>query len=88
MLLAPAEVPAAAAVFPTKFLDIRDQHVLLAGADPFAELQVPPEVVRLQIEQGLRNALLRLRRRFTAVAGDASGQVAALRSIAGLWRWS
>src|SRR5882757_7857107 len=63
MLLTPAEVPAAAFEFPTKFLDIKRHHVVLAGEDPFAVLEVPRVMVQLRIAQSLRNLLLRLRRR-------------------------
>ncbi len=78
LLLTPAEVPALAEVFPTKFLDIRDHHVVLAGSNPFAGLDVSREQIRLRIEQALRNQLLRLRRRFLSVVGDPQGQADAL----------
>src|SRR6516225_5632648 len=68
MLLTPGEVLAAAVSFPTKFLDIREHHVVLAGADPFANLDVPREAVRQRVAQQLRNLALRIRRRYlTAV---------------------
>lgn len=62
MILRPQEVLEAADVFPTKFLDIKRHHIVLAGEDPFASLDIPLEHVRLRIEQELRNMLLRLRR--------------------------
>jgi hypothetical protein len=62
MILTPGEVSAAADVFPTKFLDIKRYHVVLAGDDPFATLDISHEHLRLRIEQELRNMLLRLRR--------------------------
>jgi hypothetical protein len=69
MIMTPAEVPAAAFEFPTKFLDIKRHHIVLTGADPFATLDVPRVMVQLRIAQSLRNLLLRLRRRY-AIAYD------------------
>jgi hypothetical protein len=82
MILTPAEVPATAAVFPIKFLDIKDHHVVLHGEDPFARLEVPREQIRLRVLQELRNLTLRLRRRFVAVADDPSLQGTALANLA------
>ena len=41
------------------------------GADPFADVQVSREQMRLRIEQGLRNSELRLRRRYLSIFDDA-----------------
>lgn len=70
LLLTPAEVPRAAAAFPTKFLDIKNHHIALAGADPFQDLEVSREQIRLRAGQELRNLLLRLRRRYITAGGD------------------
>jgi hypothetical protein len=67
MLLTPDEVPAAAFEFATKFLDIKRHHIVLAGEDPFATLEVPRVMVQLRVAQSLRNLLLRLRRRYSIV---------------------
>ena len=40
MVLTPAEVRHAADAFPTKFLDIKEHHIVLAGDDPFVGLEV------------------------------------------------
>jgi hypothetical protein len=82
LILTPAEVQGAAELFPTKFLDIRDYHVVLAGEDPFAGLEVDREHVRARIEQALRNLTLRLRRRFLAVASDPAALALALARVA------
>jgi len=82
MVLSHDEVAAAAEVFPTKFLDIRDHSQLLSGEDPFATLDVPAEHVRLRIEQSLRNLAMRLRRRFVSIADSPSEMRTALVSAA------
>ncbi len=71
MLLTPGDVARAAEAFPTKFLDIQRHHVVLAGADPFAALDIPRESLRLRVEQELNNLLLRLRNRYVTFEDDA-----------------
>jgi hypothetical protein len=82
LILTAAEVQGAAEVFTTKFLDIRDYHVVLTGEDPFAGLAVAREHIRSRIEQALRNLTMRLRRRFIAVASDPRAQAQALAGVA------
>jgi predicted nucleotidyltransferase len=82
MLMRPAEVPAAAFEFPTKFLDIKRHHVVLAGEDPFAALEVPRVMVQLRIAQSLRNLLLRLRRRYSVAYDDPQGLKETLLDVA------
>jgi hypothetical protein len=82
LILTLAEVPAAARVFPTKFLDIKEHHVVLLGEDPFAGLDVPREQLSWRAVQELRNLSLRLRHRFVADAGDADAQAASLTVLA------
>jgi hypothetical protein len=82
MLLRPEEVRAAAFEFPTKFLDIKRHHIVLAGDDPFATLEVPRVMVQLRIAQSLRNLLLRLRRRYATVYDDPQGLKETLLDVA------
>jgi hypothetical protein len=82
MILTPAEVAPAAMAFPTKFLDIKDHHVVLDGEDPFAALDVPRAQVSWAIVQALRNLTLRLRGRFVAAVGDRDRQATILARIA------
>jgi predicted nucleotidyltransferase len=74
MILTAGEIPRAADVFPVFYDDIRRQHVVLAGKDPFAELVIADHHLRLRVEQELREAQIRLRR----VVVDASGNKAVL----------
>ncbi len=70
LFLTQAELKSSLDVFPLEYLEIQDQHVLLAGRDPFPELRIGLKNLRLQCEQDLRGNLLRLRQRF--VEGGAS----------------
>jgi hypothetical protein len=81
MILTPAEVPATALVFPTKFLDIQEHHVVLSGEDPFASLAIPRERLSWRIAQELRNLALRLRQRFVATLNDPAAQAASLAAM-------
>jgi hypothetical protein len=62
MVLTAAEIPRAADVFPLLYDDVRREHVLLSGTDPFSELVISDRHRRLRIEQELREAQIRLRR--------------------------
>jgi len=70
LFLTQAELRASLELFPLEYLEIQEQHVLLAGRDPFPELRIDGRNLRLQCEQELRGNLLRLRQRF--VEGGAS----------------
>jgi hypothetical protein len=81
LILSPDEVADAALVFPTKFADIKDHHVLLSGEDPFQALEIPRRELSWRIVQELRNLTLRLRQRFVAAIGDPAAQAAILEGI-------
>jgi len=70
LFLTQAEMKSSPELFPLEYLEIQEQHVLLAGRDPFPELRIDGRNLRLQCEQELRGNLLRLRQRF--VEGGAS----------------
>lgn len=72
MILSRSEVASSALDFPTKFLDIRDHHIVLVGSDPFRDLEAPRERIALRVAQELRNLLLRLRHRYVEAEGDAA----------------
>ena len=71
-------------VFPIEFLELREHHVLLHGeTDPFADLPVNLDHLRLEVEQQLRGKLLHLweayleTRRLGAPAARAAARDAA-----------
>jgi len=70
LFLTQAELKSSLGLFPLEYLEIQEQHVLLAGRDPFPELRIDLKNLRIQCEQELRGNLLRLRQRF--VEGGAS----------------
>ena len=55
---------------------------MLAGADPFADIQASREQLRLRVEQGLRNSELRLRRRYLSIFDDTPALAATLADVA------
>ncbi len=61
MLLRGDELAKAADVFPLLYDDVRSQHALLHGEDPFAGLEISDAHRRLRIEQELRESRIRLR---------------------------
>ena len=70
LFLTTAELKSSLDLFPLEYLEIQEQHVLLAGHDPFPEIRIDLKNLRSQCEQELRGNLLRLRQRF--VEGGAS----------------
>jgi len=69
MILTEKEIAGASDVFPLLYDDIKRCHFLLAGRDPFSEIEVHDRHRRLRIEQELREARIRLRRVVTDSAG-------------------
>jgi len=70
LFLTPAELKSSLELFPLEYLEIQEQHVLLAGRDPFPEIRIDGRNLRLQCEQELRGNLLRLRQRFVEGGGS------------------
>lgn len=69
-------------IFPIKFLDMQNHHVLLSGRDVLSELEISTQHLRLRCEQELCNLLLRLRQIFLRnVDNDTTLLDAAKRSI-------
>jgi len=64
-------------VFPIEALDIRTHRVVLRGSDPFADLVVRVEPLRLQCEREFREKLMRLREGYL----EAHGSTAALQRL-------
>jgi hypothetical protein len=59
-------------VFPIEFLELRTHHVPLHGeVDPFANLPVVPEHLRLEVEKQLRGKLLHLWEAYLETRGSA-----------------
>ncbi len=62
----PRHVETSRDVFPLEFIDIRDRHELLHGADPFARITVDQKNLRHQCESELKGKILHLRSFFSA----------------------
>jgi hypothetical protein len=69
LLLTEAELTASVSLFPLEYLEIQEQHRLLAGRDPFIGLHVDTRGLEVQIRQDLRGNLFRLRQRFVEGGG-------------------
>jgi len=68
MFIEEGELPVAMTAFAVKFDDILSRHRLLAGSDPFADLEVPREASIERLRQVLLNLQLRLRERYALVS--------------------
>ena len=64
-------------VFPLEFLDIKEQHVLLEGRDPFPELHVNTTNLFLQCRQEVHSNLLRVRQNYV----EGWGKIEAIQTL-------
>ncbi|HCG77268.1 MAG: hypothetical protein COZ37_03865 [bacterium (Candidatus Ratteibacteria) CG_4_10_14_3_um_filter_41_18] len=60
-------------VFPIEFLEITRNHLLLYGEDPFVNLKINQENLRLECEEQLRSKLIRLRQTYLEVGLQKKG---------------
>ncbi len=56
--------------FPMEFLDIKAHHLLLYGEDPFTELEIVGQNLRLQCEGEIKGKLVRVRQSFLEIGLD------------------
>lgn len=70
LLMTEEEWQGSADVFPLEYSDIRDAHVLLAGADPFAGISIDAEHLRLQLEHEVRSKKIQLREGYIATGAS------------------
>ncbi|MBM41354.1 MAG: hypothetical protein CL483_05440 [Acidobacteria bacterium] len=61
LLFTPAMISDSADVFPIEFLDLQSDRRVLYGDDPFAEVEIRSDHLRLQCEREMREKLMRLR---------------------------
>lgn len=70
LILSVDEWRRSADVWAIELADIRDAHLTLAGADPFAGIEIHPEDLRLQCERELKGKQIQLRERYLLFAGQ------------------
>ena len=72
LIFSRTELEHSADVFAIEMLDIRQRHRILHGDDIFANLHVPMDRHRVQLEHNLRTKLLTLRQSYIQSAGNDS----------------
>jgi predicted nucleotidyltransferase len=70
LIFSHAELKQSTDVFAIEMLDIRQRHRILHGDDMFANLPVPMDQHRVQLEHNLRTKLLTLRQSYIQSVGD------------------
>ncbi|MBI1271718.1 hypothetical protein GC174_14920 [bacterium] len=83
MIMTGSEVARSADVFPVKFMHIKNYHLVLFGDDPFAELNISPQHLRIRLEQELRNISIRLRNRYVNLHQDRSVSIGLVTDLMG-----
>jgi hypothetical protein len=69
----------AADVFPIEIEDIRQQHRVLRGTDPVADLATTRDDLRRELEREARGLLIQLRASYAAATGDGKALAAVVR---------
>lgn len=69
LLFTMARLEKSADVFPIEFLDIKDNHKLLYGEDPFLSLEIKNTYLRHQCESELKGKLLKLEQGYMISGG-------------------
>lgn len=77
LMLSEVEWRSSSDVFALEYSDIRDAHVVLAGADPFAGMRIRRDHLRLQVEREFRSKKIQLREAYLAAA-DAEDELGEL----------
>lgn len=57
-------------VWAIELADMRDAHVVVAGTDPFAQVEIRVEDLRMQCERELKGKQIQLRERYLLLAGQ------------------
>lgn len=83
MIMTGDEVARSADVFPVKFMHIKNYHLVLFGDDPFAELNISPQHLRIRLEQELRNISIRLRNRYINLHQDKTVSTSLVSNLVG-----
>lgn len=72
LLFSHIELRHAADIFAIELLDIRERHRILYGEDIFANMHVPMDMHRIQLEHNLRTKLLTLRQTYMQIVNDSN----------------
>jgi hypothetical protein len=78
MFVLSADIARIADAFPIKVLELRDRSRVLAGINPFENVEVDRKHLRLRLEQETRNHLIRMRRQWLMSATDGKQLAEAL----------
>ncbi len=70
LFMTQADLPAMSLVFPLEYIELQEQHRLLAGQDPFVGFKVDQRHLLAEVLQSLRGNLLRVRQRFIEGGGS------------------
>jgi predicted nucleotidyltransferase len=70
LFLTPDELRASADLYPLEYTEMQDDHVVLAGEDPFENVPIDPARLLLQCRKEISGNTIRLRQRFVEGAGS------------------
>jgi len=83
MFMKKNELDQAASLFAVKFADIKRRHLILYGENPFAQLTIDRNALKLRLKQILMNLILRSRATFAYQADNERQITIAIADMAG-----
>jgi predicted nucleotidyltransferase len=64
-------IRSSADVFPVEFLDIKENHAILYGSDPFREIEIDAKNLRFQCEQELKSKIINIKKAYLMAGNTA-----------------
>lgn len=73
LFFTPEHIRTSQDVFPIEFLEFKDNYLVLYGDDPFTELHINEEHLRLECEEQIKGKLIRIRQAYLETSGKKGG---------------
>ncbi len=73
LFFTPKHIRTSQDVFPIEFLEFKDNYLVLYGDDPFTELHINEEHLRLECEEQIKGKLIRIRQAYLETSGKKGG---------------
>jgi hypothetical protein len=73
LFLTPEYITSSLDSFPIEFMEIKENHILIYGENPLAQISIEREGIRLECEKELKGKLVRLRQAYLEIGLKAKG---------------
>jgi hypothetical protein len=73
LFLTPEYITSSLDSFPIEFMELKENHILIYGENPLAQISIEREGIRLECEKELKGKLIRLRQAYLEIGLKAKG---------------